>query len=111
LSSFDGRKALFQRLAYEVDGDRSLAFDLASAMAKKVSETANASLKKAKLEEAKQRSLSLDPKVIKPFSEFVDSIVYERMHAAYGDFVSLTDPIVTHNAIDGMVNECEIQRG
>jgi hypothetical protein len=31
------------------------------------------------------------------------------MRAAYDDFVSLTDPIVTHNGIDGMVNECEIQ--
>jgi hypothetical protein len=107
LSSFDGRKALFQRLAYEVDGDRSMAFDLASAMAKKVTETANSALKKAKQEEAKRISLSLEPKVIKPFSEYVDTIVYARMRAAYGDFVSLTDPILTHDAIDSMVNECE----
>jgi hypothetical protein len=75
LTSFDGRKALFRRLAYEVDGNRSLAFDLASAMAKKVTETANASLRKAKLEEAKQTCLSLEPKVIKPFSEHVDSSI------------------------------------
>jgi hypothetical protein len=107
LSSFDGRKALFQRLAYEVDGDRSMAFDLASAMAKKVTKTANAVSKKAKLEEAKRNSLSLEPKVIKPFSEYVDTIVYARMRAVYGDFVSLTDPILTHDAIDCMVDECE----
>jgi hypothetical protein len=78
---FDGRKTLFQCLAYEVDSDSSLAFDLASPMAKKVTKTANAVLKEAKVEEAKQTSLSLELKVIKSFSKYVDSIIYACMQA------------------------------
>jgi hypothetical protein len=52
LTSLEARKALFQRLANEVDGDRTLAFDLSAAMAKKVTETANA-LKRAKSDDPK----------------------------------------------------------
>jgi hypothetical protein len=45
----------------------------------KVSEMANALMKKAKLEEDKQSTLSLEPKVIKCFSQDVDYIVYACM--------------------------------
>jgi hypothetical protein len=109
LTNLGSRKALFQRLAYEIDGDRSLAFDLASAMSKKALETSNAVAKKASLEAEKAQSISLEPKVIKPFSQYVDAVVLSRMKTAYGEFVSLTDPILTHDVIDGMVNECERQ--
>jgi hypothetical protein len=95
LTSLDSRKALFQRLANEIKGDRSLSFDLASAMSKKTIETSNALTKKAHLEAEKEKTLSLDPKVIQPFSQHVNYVVYSCMHTAYGEFVLLTDPILT----------------
>ncbi len=109
LSNLDSRKALFQRLANEICGDRSLTYDLASAMSKKAVETSNSFAKRSVLEAEKEQTLSLDPKLIKPFSQYVDSVVMARMQTAYGEFVSLTDPILTHKVIDGMVNECERQ--
>jgi hypothetical protein len=78
-------------------------------MSKKAIKTSNALTKKAHLEAEKEKTLSLDPKVIKPFSQFVNSVVYSCMQTAYGEFVSLTDPILTHDVIDGLVNECERQ--
>jgi hypothetical protein len=62
------RKALFQFLANEVDGDHLLAFDLSMVMAHNVPEMANALIKKATLKEEKQSSLSLEPKVIRSFN-------------------------------------------
>jgi hypothetical protein len=78
-------------------------------MSKKAIETSNALTKKAHLEAEKEKTLSLDPKVIKPFSQYVDSVMYSCMQTAYGEFVSLTDPILMHDVIDGMVNKCERQ--
>jgi hypothetical protein len=78
-------------------------------MSKKAVETTNAAAKKATLEAEKATTLSLDPKVIKTFSQYVDSVVLSRMKTAYGEFVSLTDPILTHDVIDGIVEECERQ--
>jgi hypothetical protein len=45
--NLDARKALFQRLAAEVDGDRALLYDLAAAMATKTQTDARAVLVKA----------------------------------------------------------------
>jgi hypothetical protein len=57
---------------------------------------------KTALEAEKEKTLSVDPKVIKPFSQYVDSVVYSHI-------VSLTDPILTHDVINGMVDKCERQ--
>jgi hypothetical protein len=78
-------------------------------MSKNALETSNALLKKVTLEAEKEQTLSLDRKVIKPSSQYVDSVVFSRMQTAYGECVLLTDPILTHDFIDGMVNECECQ--
>jgi hypothetical protein len=78
-------------------------------MLKKALETTNALAKKATLEVEKEHTLLLKLKVIKPFSQYVDSVLFSRMKTAYGEFVSLTDPILTHDVIDRMVNKCECQ--
>jgi hypothetical protein len=107
LTSIDSRKALFERLALEVDGDRALSYDLAAAMATKTQSDARSALTK-ELHTAKDiMSLSLEQPIIQPISKYVDDVIEGRMRSTYGEFISLSDPIITSNDVDGMVEECK----
>jgi hypothetical protein len=52
-------------------------------------------------------SFSFDNQLIQPLSKYVDEVIERRMCAAYGEFISLTDPIITTVDIDGMVEEAK----
>jgi hypothetical protein len=103
--NIDARKALFQQLAAEVDGDRALSFDLAAAMATKTQSDARAVLVKELTTAKESVSHSFDNKLIQPLSKYVDEVIERRMCAAYSEFISLTDPIITPIDVDNMVEE------
>jgi hypothetical protein len=107
LTSVDSRKALFERLAFKVDGDRALSYNLAAAMATKTQSDARSVLMKELSSAKHSMSLSLDQQLVQPLSKYVDDVISRRMCAAYGEFISLTDPIITSSDVDGMVQECK----
>jgi hypothetical protein len=111
LTSPDSRQRVFNRLAVEVNNDRSLSFDVSSAFAKVIDATTKKVEAKAKVVLKKDIifdagiSLSLDQDTIKPISEYCNSIILEEVTRCYGTFVSLTDPIIPDTKLDLMANK------
>ena len=97
----DTRKIVFQRLAAELDGDRSTTYDLCSAMSKL---TIRDNAVRSTL--GVTPSFSLTNLVMKPISDYVDAIVQHRIQLCYGFFMSLTGRVLSHDEVDSMVTFC-----
>jgi hypothetical protein len=111
LSSSDTRQQVFNRLAAEVNNDRSLAFDACSAFAnvseaaaKTAQAKANIILKKDTVFDAAS-PLTLDQPTISQLSDFCNNIIEKEITRCYGTFVSLTDPIIPASALDAMTDK------
>jgi hypothetical protein len=76
-------------------------------MATKTQSDARAVLVKELTSAKDLSSLSFDNQLIQPLSKYVDAIIERRMSSAYGEFISLTDPIITSLDVDGMVEEAK----
>jgi hypothetical protein len=73
--NLDARRAFFKQLAAEVDGDRALSFDLATAMMTKTQTDARAVLVKELTSAKDLSSLSLDNQLVQPLSKYVDNVI------------------------------------
>jgi hypothetical protein len=110
LSSSTSCQRVFNRLAAEVNNNRSLSFDVSSAFAK-VSETTTKKMQaKSKVVLKKDvifdpaTSLSLSQDTIKAISNFCNAIILEEVTRCYDTFVSLTDPIIPRKRLDSMAS-------
>ena len=95
LSSSDARQQVFSRLAAEVNNDRSLAFDVSSALAnvtkstaKKAKAKAQVILKKDAALDAATFSLTLDQPTISKLSNFCNDVIETEVTRCHGTFAS-----------------------
>jgi hypothetical protein len=96
------RKGLFQQLATKTDVDRVLTIDLYNVMTKLATGKKNGAAV-ADVSQLDPMYLSLTNSIMELVSDFVDGIVKENCSLSFGHFISLSDPIVTHDEIDRMV--------
>jgi hypothetical protein len=79
--NLDARKVLFQRLAAEIDGDRTLSFNLAAAMATKTQMDTRTVLVKQLTSAKDTLSPLFNNQLIQPLSKYVDEVIKQRMCA------------------------------